>query len=106
MEDDDGILELDLPDGVVDANEAIEVMRAWVTDGTLNVIIDPETFRHDVSEWGRLLSDIAHHISNAVELDGQINRFDAIESIRDAFEAGLAHDTLTMTGKIKGRTEH
>lgn len=106
MDDEDDIFELELPDGIVDAEQAIEVMRAWVADGSLHIVFDPETFRHDVSEWGRLLSDIAHHISNAVEIDGQMSRYDAIDAIRESFEMGLGQDTVTMTGKIKGRTEH
>ena len=34
--DDDLPEELDLPDGVVEADEAIEVLRAWVADGALH----------------------------------------------------------------------
>ncbi len=106
MDDEEDVIELDLPDGIRDANQAIEVMRAWIADGTLHVVFDPETFRHDASEWGRLLSDIAHHISNAVELDGQLSRYDAIEAIREGFEMGLGQDAVTMSGRIKGRTQH
>ena len=98
--------ELDLPDGVRESEDAVEVMRAWVGDGALHVIFDPETFQHDVSEWGRLLSDVAHHISNAVELDGQMDRLDALAAIRQAFDAGISSENLVMSGKIKGRTEH
>lgn len=106
MTDDDDLGELDIPDGVHEADQAIEIIRAWVADGALHMIFDPETFQHDVSEWGRLLSDVAHHISNAVELDGQMSRYEAIDLIREAFSSGLGQDALTMSGKIKGRTEH
>ncbi len=104
--DDDLPEELDLPDGVREADEAVEIMRAWVGDGALHVIFDPETFQHDVSEWGRLLSDVAHHISNAVELDGQMDRMDALAAIRQAFDNGISAENTVMSGKIKGRTEH
>ncbi|MGH1417600.1 MAG: DUF5076 domain-containing protein [Hyphomicrobiaceae bacterium] len=106
MTDDDEIEELDLPDGIREADQAIEVIRAWIADGQLNVIFDPETFKHDASEWGRLLSDIAHHVSHAVELDGQMSRHEAIAAIREAFDTGADQDAITMMGKIKGRTEH
>lgn len=98
--------ELDLPDGVAEAEDALEVLRAWVGDGALHVIFDPECFRHDVSEWGRMLSDVAHHIANAVELDGQMDKMDALAVIRQAFEAGISSESVTMSGRIKGRTEH
>jgi len=106
-EDDDFLEELDLPDGVHDADEAVEVIRAWVADGALHVVFDPETFRGDVSEWGRLLSDIAHHIAHAVELDGQMTRSEAIDKIQKAFALGMdSSDAVTLQGRIKGRTEH
>lgn len=99
--------ELELPDGVHDAETALEVLRAWIADGGLHVIFDPETFRHDVSEWGRLLADIAQHVAHAVELDGQMTRGDALASMVEAFERGIAAgDAPTMSGRIKGRVEH
>lgn len=110
MHDDDDLddlpEELELPDGVVDADQAVEVIRAWVADGALHVIFDPETFREDVSEWGRLLSDIAQHVANAVEMDGQMNRAEAIAMIHDAFELNILTSEVAMSGRIKGRTEH
>lgn len=111
MHDDDDDLEdlpeeLELPDGVVDARQAVEVIRAWVADGALHVIFDPETFRDDASEWGRLLSDIAQHVANAVELDGQMTRAEAISLIHDAFDLNMQNGDVAMSGRIKGRTEH
>ncbi|MEO1281831.1 MAG: DUF5076 domain-containing protein [Pseudomonadota bacterium] len=107
MDHDDELLEdLDVPDGVRDAEDAVEVMRAWVADGALHVIFDPETFRHDVSEWGRLLGDVAQHIANAVELDGQMSRQEALNQIHDAIDVSVNANAVTMEGKIKGRTEH
>ncbi len=104
--DDEIFDELDVPDGVREAEDAVEVLRGWIGDGALHVIFDPETFRHDVSEWGRMLADIALHIANAVELDGQMDRNEALSEIREAFEHGLGTNAVSMTGKIKGRTEH
>ncbi len=99
--------ELELPDGVHDAETALEVLRAWIADGGLHVTFDPETFRHDVSEWGRLLADIAQHVAHAVELDGQLTRAEAQSAIAEAFDRGIAAgDAPTMSGRIKGRVEH
>lgn len=110
MHDDDDLddlpEELELPDGVVDADQAVEVLRAWVADGALHVIFDPETFRDDVSEWGRLLSDVAQHVANAVEMDGQMTRSDAVSKIHDAFDLNMQTSEIAMLGRIKGRTEH
>ncbi|MFV0369011.1 MAG: DUF5076 domain-containing protein [Hyphomicrobiaceae bacterium] len=99
--------ELELPDGVHDAESALEVIRAWIADGGLHVIFNPETFTHDVSEWGRLLGDIAQHIAMAVELDGQMGRQEALAAMAEAFQRGLDDGNgQVMTGRIKGRIEH
>jgi len=99
--------ELELPDGVHDAEMAMEVLRAWIADGGLHVIFNPETFSHDVSEWGRLLGDIAQHIAHAVELDGQMSHDEALAAMMDAFQRGAGSiDPDKMNGRIKGRCEH
>ena len=100
--------ELELPDGVHDAEMALEVLRAWIADGGLHVIFNPETFTHDVSEWGRLLGDIAQHIAHSVELDGQMSRDEAMAAMTEAFQrsAGRTEPAAQMAGRIKGRVEH
>ena len=109
MDDNDGseVLELELPDGVHGAEQAFEVLRGWIADGGLHVIFNPETFSHDVSEWGRMLGDIAQHIAHAVELDGQMTRNEALEAMAEAFDRSIAAtETPNMSGRIKGRVEH
>lgn len=103
---DEHIQELEIPDGVRDAKEALEVLRAFIGDGALHVIFDPETFRHDVSEWGRLLSDVAHHVARAVAMDGQMREQEALSAVRQAFDRGIGSDPVTASGKIKGRVKH
>ncbi|MCB1513314.1 MAG: DUF5076 domain-containing protein [Hyphomicrobiaceae bacterium] len=100
--------ELELPDGVHDAETALEVLRAWIADGGLHVIFNPETFTHDVSEWGRLLGDVAQHVAHAVELDGQMGRDEALAAMQEAFVRGIGRstDSDVMSGRIKGRVEH
>lgn len=103
---DENVQELEIPEGVISADKAVEVLRAFIGDGALHVIFDPETFRHDVSEWGRLLSDVAHHVAKAVALEGQMDRHEALEALRLAFERGIGSEPATATGRIKGRVKH
>lgn len=108
--DDEAHEELDIPDGVHGSKRATEVLRAWIADGSLHVALSPEVFSHDVSEWGRLLSDIASHVANAVALDGQMDRHEALKVIDAAFDRGLLQTSerpsQTLTGKIKRGTRH
>lgn len=106
MTDDTTIHELDIPDGARAAKDSVEVLRAFIGDGALHVIFDPETFRHDVSEWGRLLSDIAHHVARAVSMDGQMESHEALAAVRAAFERGVGANPVTTSGVIKGRVKH
>ncbi len=105
MERDD-ITELDVPDGVREANQAIEVLRAWIADGALHVTFDPETFQNGVPEWGRLLADVAHHVAHAVALNGQMDRGAALDLIHAAFDRHTGPSPDKMSGSMKSRTEH
>jgi hypothetical protein len=98
--------ELDPPDGVHDAEEADEVLRAWIADGQLHVVFGADTFGHDTSEWGRMLGDIGRHIANAVELDREMSFDEALSAIRQGFDVNLGSPVPSMEGKSKGRTEH
>ncbi|MDX2259051.1 MAG: DUF5076 domain-containing protein [Hyphomicrobiaceae bacterium] len=99
-------LELDPPEGIAGAASATEILRAWVADGALQVTFEAHTFQHDVAEWGRLLSDIAHHVAHAVELDGQLPRAEALKRMGEAFDSNLKENQAALSGRIKGRTEH
>lgn len=102
--------ELDIPDGMEDAEQAVEVFRAWVADGSLHVIFNPGTFE-DVGDWGRLLADCAKHLATASALDGQMDADSAMARIQDGFARALAPppDSAAAepqrTGRIK-RTRH
>lgn len=98
--------ELAPPEGIHGAAEAVEVLRAWIADGSLHVTFDPETFSHDVAEWGRLLSDIAVHVANAVALDGQMSFQEALSAVHQAYDNGVAEQYPEITGKIVGRATH
>lgn len=98
--------ELDVPDAIREAENAVEVLRCWIGDGALHVTFDPATFAHDVKEWGRLLADVAHHVAKAVALDGQMAEHEALAQVRQMFDQGILTNPVTTSGKIKGRTRH
>ncbi|MCH9765474.1 MAG: DUF5076 domain-containing protein [Alphaproteobacteria bacterium] len=98
--------ELDIPDGMGDAEAAIEVLRAWIADGALHVIFDPNTFAEDFAEWGRLLSEISHHIAQAAAMEGEMSQDEALAAIRDGYLNGLETWDGQRDGQIRGRTTH
>ena len=99
-------VELDPPAEALNAKAAFEVLRAWIADGKLHVTLQAETFSHDVSEWGRMLADMSHHIARAVALGGSVTEKEAVSMIAEAFDRGVTQATTVAVGQIKGRTRH
>lgn len=103
-------LELDIPDGVAEAAQSVELIRAWVADGTLMVSLNADAFGERVQDWGRLLSEIAEHIAKAAALQGLAGEGEAEATIRQAFTASALvtpsqPKTTSAGGKIR-RTRH
>lgn len=100
------VIELAIPEEAESAAQAIEVIRAFVADGSLFVSLDSEVFEARGEEWGRLLGQIAHHIARAARLQGQADEGEMLGQIRRAFEAAIPAAQPTMSGAIKGRSTH
>jgi hypothetical protein len=99
-------IELDPPDGVEQAETAVEVMRAWIGDGALLVSLNSTAFGGRVEDWGRLLAEIAHHVANAAALNGYMAEDEAKTVLREAFLSGLEQAAPDMSGKLKGQIKH
>lgn len=102
--------ELEIPDGAAEASQSVELIRAWVCDGSLRVSLNADAFGDRVSDWGRLLSEIAEHIAKASALQGHMGEGEAEAAIRQTFSAaGVVTSgqmrTRTSEGKLR-RTRH
>jgi hypothetical protein len=103
-------VELEIPDGVAEASQSVELIRAWVCDGALRVSLNADAFGDRVSDWGRLLSEIAEHVAKASALQGHMGEGEAEAAIRQTFSAsGVVTSsqmrTRTSEGKLR-RTRH
>lgn len=106
----EGPSELDIPDGVTEASQSVELIRAWVCDGALRVSLNADAFGERVSDWGRLLSEIAEHIAKASALQGHMGEGEAESAIRQSFSAASVVTsgqmrTRAAEGKLR-RTRH
>ena len=99
-------VELELPDGVDEAMLAVELLRAWIADGSLLVALNASAFGDHVADWGRLLAEIGHHIARAAVLNGYMREEEAQAALRDAFVAGFSALGPGASGRLKGRHQH
>ena len=100
------LLELEIPDGVPEAEQAVELIRAWVADGALMVTLNGEALGNRLQDWGRLLAQIGHHIARASEINGQMNEIQSLAEIRKGFDAMLPVNEPTLSGKVGRRVTH
>lgn len=100
-------IELDPPDGVEEAESAVEVLRAWIGDGALLVSLNASAFGDHVEDWGRLLAEIGHHVAKAAALNGYLQEDEAQDALREAFTSSFEMAASEGTsGRLKGQTKH
>jgi hypothetical protein len=100
------LLELDVPEGVPEAEQAVELVRAWVADGSLAITLNSEAFGPQLEEWGRVLAQIGHHIARAASLSGELGEQRSIEALRRGFDASFPKSELLSVGKTRRRVTH
>jgi hypothetical protein len=104
--DTDDRLELDPPDGIEDAAQAVELLRAWIGDGALLVALNSAAFGDHLGDWGRLLAEMGHHIAKAAALNGYMQEEAALAALREAFIASFGATSPGASGRVRGRQEH
>jgi predicted secreted protein len=99
-------IELDRPDGVEEAESAVEVLRAWIGDGALLVSLNSSACADQVGDWGRLLAEIGHHVAKAAALNGYMREEAAHAALREAFVASFETTPGPTSGKLRGQIKH
>ena len=64
--------------------KAMELMRIWLVDNKLRVVITPNLW-NDPAPWGLLLADLIRHLGNAYEEKGY-NRSEIIKRIKELLD--------------------
>ena len=106
IEEEESPIELDAPEGIEDAETAVEVLRAWIGDGALLVALNSSAFGDHVQDWGRLLAEIGHHVARAATLNGYMTEDEAKAALREAFTSSFDTVSAGMSGKLKGPKTH
>ena len=86
--------ELDLPPIATSNQEAVEILRVWVTPDEDQQLTQVTLRSHwaDPGAWGIVLVDVARHVANAYGREGRAP--DAVlERIRELFDAEWSNPT-------------
>ena len=82
-----------------------EVFRAWIDGGMLSISlcnVFPESYRDDPSEiWGIFISDIFHHVVDAIVLETGRDHTGVKDSLRQPFEEVFCSARGTRYGTLK-----
>lgn len=83
--------ELPVPATLDQATRAMEIARVWIVDGDQHIVLSQDLWR-DPASWGLMLADLARHVANAYEAQGQ-DRKAVLLRIREALDAEWSHPT-------------
>ena len=93
--------ELYIPPNAAIDKEAVEILRAWVTNGNLEVGLIKGWDQPD--PWGILLVDLARHAARAFAQEGICSELEALQRMRALFDAEW--DRPTDLGSTQPITE-
>ena len=92
-------VELAIPQQVLQADRAIEILRVWIVDGTQCVTLAPGVWK-DPAAWGIALVDLAQHVANTFEKAHGWNREEALARLREGIEAEWEYPTDEASGDV------
>ena len=105
--------ELEVPPGVEQDSDSVEILRAWVANQSLTCALLPDAFSAhsgntessgpNASAWGIVLADVARHVAGAMhELHGK-EHSETIGEILEIFNRELTEPRFDEMADAKGR---
>ena len=77
---------------------SVEVLRAWVINGLLEISIHPAHWQDQPDQWGRLLADAAEHMADAISKETGRDRTEVYNNIYQSLLVFLKHPSPNRTG--------
>lgn len=87
MADKKQIKELPAPEAAKNAEQAAEVLRAWIIDGQLHIAAQRTFDKPEM--WGVMLLDFANHAARMYEQQGVMTQRDAVMRITGAMRSKM-----------------
>jgi hypothetical protein len=93
--------ELPIPASALSDKNARELIRAWAAHNGLHCSLNIGTWgENERVAWGILLSDVAHHVANAMHEEKGWDKADSIREIKRVFNEELESATAKVSGKF------
>jgi hypothetical protein len=92
--------ELSYPPNAQQDEESVEVLRAWIVQGGLEIAIHPSDWAVQPEEWGRLLADAAEHMADAIAKEGGKSRNEIYRTIVDSLLQYLDRPSSNREGEF------
>jgi hypothetical protein len=86
-----------IPDAAKTDPESFELLRVWIANKRQHMSLKVGVWP-DPAAWGIMLADLARHIANSYYEDAGLNRSQAFERIKAAFDAEAAFPTDSPSG--------
>lgn len=96
---------LPIPPDASGDSEALEVVRAWIVQGGLQVSLAPWAWADQPGEWGRLLADLGLHMADALAKETGKPVADLREAIREGLLSSLDDEDGDRSGDFVERPQ-
>lgn len=98
--------ELAIPLTALSDDDAVEMLRIWIADGSIRVTpnlgvwADADVEVDEAEAWGQLLSDTIKHIARGLYLSHGMNKVETTMRLREALLWNLSSEKGAIDGKF------
>lgn len=92
-----------IPEAALRDSDAVEMLRVWIAERGLHCSIKVGMYRESTNlaeevAWGKILADVARHISDALQHGYDQDAEEVLQGIRDAFLKEIGDPTTEIKG--------
>jgi hypothetical protein len=90
--------QLPIPPAAKKDKDSLEMLRAWVIDGDLQVAMSSWVWKENAAPWGQLLSETIHHLAIALESETKRPKAEIAAEIKKSLDHHFAHPRDCLIG--------
>jgi hypothetical protein len=95
------VKELPVPKEVASAKRSLEFVRGWMIDQELYCSLNVGVWgKKESAFWGLFLSDVAHHIADALNKEKAWDKTKTLRAIQDSFNREIETPSDEFSGEF------